>query len=221
MSQRCPLCGQRRARRACPALGHQICAVCCGTKRQVEINCPPDCGYLTSSKIHPPAMIQRQQERDLGFLIPMLQGLTDRQHQLLLLIQGFLRGDRPETASVVDNDVAHAARALAETFETASRGIIYDHAASVVSAERLSNELKAFIEMRRREGLQISDAEAAIVMRRIERAATDARASLPGDEAAYLGLLRRVLRDPGVAPSESPATEQRASDTPNLIIPGR
>ena len=36
----CSLCGQRRAKRACPALGQQIWPVCCATKRLVEIRCP-------------------------------------------------------------------------------------------------------------------------------------------------------------------------------------
>src|SRR5436190_794862 len=31
----CPLCGQRKARRDCPAVGQRICAVCCGTKRLI------------------------------------------------------------------------------------------------------------------------------------------------------------------------------------------
>src|SRR5207247_6809666 len=42
----CPLCGTRRARRGCPALSQQICAICCGTKRLVQIQCPSDCTWL-------------------------------------------------------------------------------------------------------------------------------------------------------------------------------
>ncbi|MCK7478268.1 MAG: hypothetical protein M0C28_13315 [Candidatus Moduliflexus flocculans] len=36
----CPLCRQRAARRRCPALDRDICAVCCGTKRLAEIRLP-------------------------------------------------------------------------------------------------------------------------------------------------------------------------------------
>ena len=86
----CPLCERRRARRACPALGHQICAVCCGTKRVTEITCPPDCGYLASAKTHPPAALQRQQERDAQFVLPVIRGLSERQYQLFFLVQGTL-----------------------------------------------------------------------------------------------------------------------------------
>ena len=221
MNDRCPLCGQRRARRACPALGHQICAVCCGTKRLVEISCPSDCSYLLTSKSHPPAAVQRQKERDVVFLLPMLQGLTDRQHQLLLLVQSHLCSDRPDGATVVDDDVMHAVKALAETFETASRGIIYEHPAGLVSAERLSTDLKTLIETRRSEGLQIPDTDAAIVMRRIEHAARDARASLPGDKTAYVGMLKRILRDPGTERSEARSSDPAGTDAHGVIIPGR
>ena len=133
-------------RRACPALGESICAACCGTKRLVEISCPPECSYLRSSQAHPPAAVQRQRERDLRFLIPILDGMTERQNQLTLLIQGFLRGDRPDAPAMLDDDVGQAARALAETYETASRGIIYEHSAGIPSAERLGVELRTLIE---------------------------------------------------------------------------
>ena len=47
---RCPLCQSRPPRRACPALGREICPVCCGTKRQVEIRCPESCVYLSQRR---------------------------------------------------------------------------------------------------------------------------------------------------------------------------
>src|SRR5215470_8411305 len=64
----CPLCGVRRARRGCPALDKQICAVCCGTKRLVQIHCPSDCTWLASAREHPPAVVVRRHQRDLGVL---------------------------------------------------------------------------------------------------------------------------------------------------------
>ena len=42
----CKRCGQRRAKRACPALQADICAICCGTEREVSIACPLTCEYL-------------------------------------------------------------------------------------------------------------------------------------------------------------------------------
>ena len=45
----CPICQKRKPGRFCPAKAEKICAVCCGTEREVTIDCPSDCGYLLSA----------------------------------------------------------------------------------------------------------------------------------------------------------------------------
>ena len=113
----CPLCGARKARRSCPALGQDICPVCYGTKRLVEIRCPADCGYLASSREHPAAVTRRQQEHDLSLLVDLMRDFNDRQSQLLLGLTTCLARYRPDDLqSVIDDDVAEAAAALAATF---------------------------------------------------------------------------------------------------------
>src|SRR5262245_52129795 len=91
----CPLCGARRARRACPALGHEICAICCGTKRLTEIQCPSDCVYLAAAREHPAAVLVRQQQRDFGVVMQFARDLNDRQARLFVLIARFLTTYRP------------------------------------------------------------------------------------------------------------------------------
>src|SRR4029079_6288121 len=125
----CPLCQLRKERRACPALHQTICAVCCGTKRLTEIQCPDDCVYLTSARDHPAAVVKRQQEHDVAILLPTLQGLTERQHQLFFLFSSVTARLTPGVfVRLIDDDVADAAASLASTLETAARGVIYDHA---------------------------------------------------------------------------------------------
>ena len=220
MSKKCHLCGRRRGRRACPALGHSICSQCCGTKRLVEVACPSDCVYLLSSQSHPPAAVQRQRERDLRFLLPLLGGLTDGQQQLTLSVQGFLLVDRPESVSLVDDDIEQATKALANTYETASRGIIYDHGAALPAAERLSGDIKTLIETQRSEGLRISDADVAAMLRRVEDGARQARSDTTGtdgeDKTAYLQLLKRVLRVPPPAGASHVSQAQESG----LVVPG-
>jgi hypothetical protein len=46
----CPICEKRKPGRFCPAKAEKICAVCCGTEREVTIDCPADCGYLVSAR---------------------------------------------------------------------------------------------------------------------------------------------------------------------------
>src|SRR5687768_12383425 len=110
----CPLCRTRKAKRACPALNQSICAVCCGTKRLTEINCPETCSYLSTSRSHPPAVVQRRQEKDLRFVLPLLAELTDQQYQLLLFFQGLVvQHAAAAVPSLVDSDVTEATVALA------------------------------------------------------------------------------------------------------------
>ena len=138
------------------------------------------------------------------FVVPMLHELTGRQQELVLLIQGLLQRDRETTPGLRDIEVEHAVRALAETYETASRGIIYEHAAGVASAERLGAAIRTLIETLREKGMRIGDADVAGALRRIEQGARDARAALPGGDAAYLDLLNRLH------PADGPAREREA-----------
>ena len=124
----CPVCNHRKAKRTCPALGKQICTVCCGTKRLTEIACPDTCVYLTSARHHPPAVVQRQQELDRAMVLPLLQGLSERQARVFLMIAALMSRHQPEALQqLLDADIAQAAEALAATIETAGRGILYEH----------------------------------------------------------------------------------------------
>lgn len=214
----CPLCARRRGRRACPALGESICSACCGTKRRTQIDCPPDCPYLESATAHPPAVVQRRRERDMDFLAALVHELSEPQQRLTAALFGYLAGDRPHALGLVDADLERAARALAQTRETASRGIVYEHAADTAAAQRLAGELQQVVEDERGDGRRLSDDDAADVLRRIETGAREARRALgEEDERAYLAMLRRVWaanrsragasRDPDPDGTEKPASE--------------
>ena len=206
----CPACRARRARRACPALGQQICPVCCGTKRLVEIACPSDCSYLRAANAHPPAIVQRQQERDFGFLLPLFGSLTERQQQIAFLLQSGLRADGPDAPAQSDADVEQAAKATAETFETASRGIVYEHQAASLGAQRLASRLQALVEEQRKEGVRLPDADVAAAARCLETAAREAGRALGGGDSAYLTLVDRLLRS---------SEKHASSDSPLIVAP--
>ena len=222
-AETCPLCRRRRARRTCPALGHQICAVCCGTKRLREIRCPSDCTYLVSARTHPPAVIQRQQERDARFLLPIIDGIGERQYQLFFVVQATLhRLAETDELPVNDDVVRDTAQALAATYETASKGIIYEHRPSSLPAEWLARELKSLLEGKDEPGPVASEQDLVEVLRRVERAATDARKTLDGGTHAYLDLVGRLMRssssaDTGDSHATAPA---KTTDPPSsMIIP--
>jgi hypothetical protein len=191
----CPVCNQRKGRRACPALGQTICTVCCATKRQVEIDCPPDCAHLAAARDHPAAVVKRQQERDVAVLLPTIRELTERQYQLFFLFQTAIARHTPDGfARLNDDDVADAAGALAATFETAARGVIYEHAAASTVARRLADDLKVMLDEMRAQGAKVFDHEIAVALRAIERGARETRTHAGGAADAYLTLIGRLLQ---------------------------
>jgi hypothetical protein len=191
----CPSCGTRRARRACPALGTQICAICCGTKRLTEIRCPADCPYLATARDHPAAAVLRQQQRDLDLFVRFVRDFSQRQSRLFLLISTFLvRYRPPDLQSCIDDDVAQAVEAMAATYETASRGVIYEHRPVSSPALRLSSALKPLL-MEAAAGqspISAFEREAAVVLRRVHEASREMAATDPGNPSAFLDLLKRL-----------------------------
>lgn len=213
----CSLCGTRRARRGCPALDKQICAVCCGTKRLVQIRCPSDCAWLVSAREHPPATVVRQQQRDVGLAVQFMRDLSERQSQLFFLITTFLvRYHPPELQAPIDDDVAEAVNALAATFETASRGLIYEHRPASVVAERLAMALKPVLAEAGQGAGSSFERDAAVVLRRVAEAVGDVRALDPSNRLAFLDLLRRVITE---TPDTGSGVDASAAERTRLIVP--
>jgi hypothetical protein len=214
------LCGTRKARRGCPAVGEQICSVCCGTKRLVQIHCPPDCTWLSSAREHPPAVVVRRQQRDLSLLLPFISDLTHRQSQLFLLMATFLVSyNPPEWQALIDDDVAEAMDAMAATLETAVRGVIYDHRPASLPAERLTTALKPLLAEAGKGIGSAFDREAAVVMRRLADAARELRPVEAGNRRILLELLARIVRRPESPDAAEPPGSERQDAIPRLILP--
>jgi hypothetical protein len=211
----CPLCGVRKARRSCPAVQQEICAVCCGTKRLIEIRCPPTCVYLQSARTHPAAAVRRREERELRFFASILQDTSEKQRAIFAFLQTVIA--RHASAALPkphDTDVADAAGALAASFETASRGIIYDQQPTSLPGQRLAAALREHIEKALHASERPLDRDLAVALRRTETMASHAATELEGGDTAYLQFLERKI---------GPGGEKRDADSEqpsNLIIPG-
>ncbi len=196
--------------------------MCCGTKRLVEIRCPPACAYLSSARAHPAAVVMKRRDADLRFIVPLVQDLNEAQHRLLLYFQSIvIRHARGALPAVRDEDVAAGAAAAAATLETARKGIIYEHQADSAPAQRLAAELSRVVaELIARPGSPPAatvERDAAAALRRLEQGARTAASAMPGDAPpVYLSLLDRIV---GQAAEEAPAP----GDAPGagLIVPGR
>jgi hypothetical protein len=191
--------------------------VCCGTKRLTEIQCPPDCGYLAAAREHPAAVVRRQQGRDIALFATLVGDLNERQSQLFWLLNAsILRYRPPEFQMLLDDDVADAVAAMASTCETSSRGVIYEHRAATVAAERLAAALNPVVAEAVGRGGSAYERDAAVVLRRIADGVARARAIEAGGRRAYLETLARAL---GRGERAEPISADAIDQPRRLIVP--
>ncbi len=122
----CPICEKRKAARFCPAKGEKICAVCCGTEREVTIDCPSDCSYLVAAHRY-----EDEHRRSLPADTPLLdekipQDIVYTHQQLMAALAFSIAKFCAVQPAAVDSDVLAALQALAQTYKTLSSGIIYE-----------------------------------------------------------------------------------------------
>jgi DNA-binding transcriptional LysR family regulator len=122
----CPICEKRKPERFCPAKGEKICAVCCGTEREVSIGCPSDCSYLIAAHRY-----ENEHQRALPADTPLLdekipQDIVYTHQQLMSALAFSIAKFCALQPSATDPDVLAALQALAQTYKTLSSGIIYE-----------------------------------------------------------------------------------------------
>ena len=145
----CPICNKRRAERYCPAKGETICAVDCGTEREVTIDCPADCAHLLAAHrwegSHPKSHFLPENELlfpDVVLPPDVIQmrgaTLSGLGHAMLLYSL--------EQRSLTDADVFAATQAMAETYRTLLSGIYYEKPPGGAVAAGLYAAIAKFIE---------------------------------------------------------------------------
>ena len=141
----CPICQKRKPGRFCPAKAEKICAVCCGTEREVTIDCPADCGYLTAAHRY-----EDQHPRTLPPDTPLLDvriasDVVHANGQLLSAVAFTIAKFCAQQPRASDPDVLASLQALAETYKTLSSGIIYEQRPAIPVQGELYDALSAFL----------------------------------------------------------------------------
>lgn len=122
---RCPLCTERSAKRFCPAKQTSICTVCCGTKREVEIDCPASCIHLQAGR----SFESERKSPDAELVArarAVRQNFLSEYAPILELLGRAIAEERHASPWLVDPDVAEVYRALSATMKTLSSGIYYE-----------------------------------------------------------------------------------------------
>lgn len=151
----CPICNKRRAERYCPAKGEKICAVDCGTEREVSIDCPSDCTYLIAAhrweQEHPKPLA----ENDIPF--PDVSFSEDLVHTRQYVLSGLIYTVQVyalEQRALDDGEVFTALQALAEARRTLLSGIYYEKPPDAPLAAGLYAALSKYIEEEKKHGAE-------------------------------------------------------------------
>jgi len=141
----CASCSHRQGKRYCPAVGGRICAVCCGTKREIEIDCPSSCSYLKASRTYElekpipdpqvAAKVHNYDERFVHRYQAILDGITSS-----------VLEERMTSAWLVDNDVIEVFKSLNATMKTLSSGIYYESLPETPARLSLFRRLKSLLD---------------------------------------------------------------------------
>ncbi len=118
--------------------------MCCGTEREVSIDCPVDCGYLVAAHRY-----EEQHQRTLPPGTPLLDvRLTSdiiHTHQQLLSALAFtIARFCAEHREANDVDVLAAMESLAEAYKTLTAGIVYEQRPALPVQRELYEALSKF-----------------------------------------------------------------------------
>jgi hypothetical protein len=161
----------------------------------IEISCPSSCSFLSLAEAHPPAVVRKQQEHDALFLAAAVDGLSPRQQELGLVVLGFMTGAGGDALlRVTDEDARQACEALASTFETSGKGLIYEHRPDSLTAQRLTTDARRFLQEVGTQGGRAFEADAALVLRRLARAIEQVRRRVDEGPSTCLDMAGRMLK---------------------------
>ncbi|MBZ5551185.1 MAG: hypothetical protein LAO21_00595 [Acidobacteriia bacterium] len=145
----CPLCGSRKARRSCPAKSARICGVCCATKREIEIDCPPSCSYLREGyqyAMEKNPLEQRARSMTLGRTFD--RGFLLENERFLMEVSSVIREGYKSVPQLHDSDIVGAFAALEKTYRTLDKGLYYDTTPEGGLGQFLYSKLKESIDLK-------------------------------------------------------------------------
>jgi hypothetical protein len=140
----CPICQQRKAKRACPAKGEPICSLCCGREREQTIACPFDCTYLQDARakegaaLDPADMPYKDVRLEDRFLDDHV-GLVETVARSILIAA-------LETPGALDSDAREALDAAIQTQRTLEGGIYYETRPDSSFARTIVGAIQAGVE---------------------------------------------------------------------------
>lgn len=121
-----------------------ICATCCGTGREVTIDCPRSCPFLQEARLHEvPAQLTAEQVPHQD--IQVSEEFIRKQEDVVLWLGNSLTRAM-DAGRAVDSDAREAIEGLIQTYRTAESGLIYESRSANPYASALMEAVKAAVE---------------------------------------------------------------------------
>jgi hypothetical protein len=143
----CPICSKRKPERFCPAKGEKICAVCCGTEREVTLDCPSHCVYLLAAHRYEDEHRKPIAPEEVPFPdVEFSPDLIDEHRPVVSGLAYAILEFAASQPALVDADAMAALTALAETYRTLGSGLYYEKPPDAALPHALYRELARSIQ---------------------------------------------------------------------------
>lgn len=116
---KCSRYRERKAKRLCPALGNDLCPLCCGILREKKIHCPADCSFLIK---HKPYQEKKVIEKKPTFSADILQ--DERLNWLTLNIEAPLEEYGERDRAFADREAILALEYAKEKVEKGKSALV-------------------------------------------------------------------------------------------------
>ena len=144
----CAICNERKEKRFCPAVHGKICPICCGTEREVTLDCPSECPWLQQARNNENA--EHLQELDREALMPGVEVNDAFLYQQEPLVGGLsfaiAKGSRADR-SVYDRDVVQALTSVAKSYETlVNSGLLVEQKIASLPQQAIASEMQKMLD---------------------------------------------------------------------------
>jgi hypothetical protein len=144
----CAICETRKEKRFCPAVHGKICPVCCGTEREVTLDCPSECSWLQQARKNENAEHLRELDRDA--LLPQVEvpeAFLYQQEPLVGELSFAIAKATRVDHGVYDRDVIQTLTSVAKTQETlVNSGLVVEQKTANLGQQAIAAELQKMLE---------------------------------------------------------------------------
>jgi hypothetical protein len=203
----CTLCETRKEKRFCPALHARICAVCCGTHRELILDCPSDCWYLKQAREYDRFRPELREDERWFAHVQVEEEFLDAHPVLLEELVESITQSALGNRSLRDRDVIDALTGLVRSFETrANSGLHYEPTGPNLAQQALIDGLREVIADYDEEGREMGhphlrdrDALKALVF--VLRMALDRSSGRPLSRGFFDFLRTELMKDESNTPT--------------------